>query len=144
MSRPRRRGFTEPVLINTPAADGGGLRTPCSASIFSTSDFKFARPALDVSNFSSAGAEVQIGMELSEDGETWPSSTSQPSFLFNTTFLAKKDAEGAYYAINGSYEDVAGAMTKKYGRWVYWYKNKSGTSTLQLCLAAMRIETKSC
>lgn len=145
MSRPRRRGFTEPVMVNTPASDGGGLRTPCSASVFETSEVKAARPALDVSNFSSNGAELQIGLELSDDGETWPGSTSQPSFLFSTAnTLAKKDTEGVYYAINGSFEDVSSAMTKKYGRWVFWYKNKSGTSTAQLCLAAVRIETKSC
>jgi len=132
-------------MINTPAADGAGLRTPCSASVFDTSEVKFARPALNVSNFSSAGAEVQIGLEVTDDAENWPGSTSQPSFLFSTAnTLAKKDAEGIYFAINGAFEDVSAAMTKKYGRWVYWYKNKAGTSTAQLCLAAMRIETKSC
>jgi hypothetical protein len=122
-----------------------GLRTPCSEAVFDTSTIKSARPALDLSNFTSSGGEVQIGLEVSDDGENWPSSSTQPSFLFNTTnTLAKKDSEGLYFAINGSFEDVSSAMTKKYGRWVYWYKNKAGVSAAQLCVAAMRIETKSC
>jgi hypothetical protein len=82
--------------------------------------------------------DVSVGYQLSDDGVNWPTSTTTPTFF---TANVNRQQEGT--AI-GNFEDISGNLSKKYVRFVIWAKNTAGNTGLATCLAALRIERRSC
>jgi hypothetical protein len=134
----KRRGFTAPVLVTTKKSTSNGLFFPITAPM-DASECPLVRPAIDLSNIS-ADVSVQVGWQLSVDGETWPLSTDTPG-LFNSGTLAAQTTETVAYAT--IFENIVSALTKKNVRFGVWVKNGS-TNVLETALVAIRLEFKKC
>ena len=78
---------------------------------------------------------VKVAFQTSDDGMTWPASTTNPPQFA----LAAATAEGTTYAT--TFEDISASLTKKYVRFGVWVYNASG-SLVELCVAAIRIEPR--
>ena len=66
---------------------------------------------------------VKVAFQTSDDGMTWPASTTNPPQFA----LAPATAEGT------TYEDISASLTKKYVRFGVWVYNALG-SLVELCL----------
>jgi len=133
-------GYTEPHLVTTVQGGQTGISFPF-APIYEATQLKLVRPNLFLQALSVANGVmiVEVCIQLSDDGVSWPTSTSTPiSFATAVT----KNAEGQT-AIT-AFEDIASLLTKKYARFVVFVKNTAGNTGLATCLASIRIERRSC
>ena len=132
-------GFSEPQLVTTLLGGQNGIAFPF-APVFEAAQIKLIRASLFAQAFSVANAvmDVSVGYQVSDDGVNWPTSTTAPTFM---TANVNRQQEGT--AI-GSFEDISGNLSKKYVRFVVWVKNTAGNTGLGTCLAALRIERRSC
>jgi hypothetical protein len=132
-------GFTIPELVTTLLGGQNGL-VFAFAPVYEAGNLKLIRASLFCQCFSVANGvmDVSVGYQLSDDGVNWPTSTTTPMFF---TANVNRQQEGP--AI-GNFEDLSSALTKKYVRFVVWVKNTPGNTGLGTCLAAIRIERRSC
>lgn len=132
-------GFSEPQLVTTVQGGQSGIAFPF-APVFEAAQLKLIRASLFAQAFSVANGimDVSVGYQLSDDGVNWPTSTTTPTFF---TANVNRQQEGT--AI-GNFEDISGNLSKKYVRFVIWAKNTAGNTGLATCLAALRIERRSC
>lgn len=132
-------GFSEPQLVTTVQGGQSAIVFPF-APVFDASQIKFIRASLFAQAFSVANGvmDVSVGYQVSDDGVNWPTSTTAP-----TLFTANVNRQQEGTAI-GNFEDISGNLSKKYVRFVLVVKNTAGNSGLATCLAALRIERRSC
>ena len=135
-------GFSEPVLVTSKQGGQAGLSFGM-APVYEASQLKYVRASILLKCLSGGtdSMDVEICIELSEDGVSWPTSTTTP-----TSFAAvvARSSEGTSGPSGNAFEDISSLLTKKYVRFTFWVKNHSGVTTLNTCLASMRIERKSC
>ena len=81
---------------------------------------------------------VRIGFQTSDDGLTWPASTTTPG-LFALATLTAATAEGVTYAV--VFEDISASLTKRFVRFGVWMLNSSGT-LLETAVVGIRIEPR--
>ena len=135
--RGKKKGFSDPELVTSKKSQSGLFW--CLTPTLETAEIKFARPAVDLSNLSGTDISVTPGWQLSQDGETWPASTTN-SGLFTGGVTT---TETTTYP--SAFEDISASMTQKYARFGVWVKNVSASpTTVETALAAIRLEFKKC
>jgi hypothetical protein len=134
------RGFLGPLLVTTLQGGQSGIVFPF-APVYEATALKLVRINLFLQALSVAAdkMKVEVGIQVSEDREIWPTSTTQPTFLATSV---NRQSEGTT-SIEG-FEDITSLLTKRYARIVLWVKNVSPETGLCTCLAAIRVERKAC
>lgn len=139
-------GFLEPILVTSVQGGQTGIAFPF-APVYEAAQLKLVRANLFLQSLSVAAAamNVEICIQLSDDGANWPTSTTAPSAgtsVLSFATVVARQSEG-FTAIT-SFEDITALLTKKYVRFVVFVKNTAGNVGLGTCLAAIRIERKTC
>lgn len=98
-----------------------------------TTDIKSVRVAIDV--YAPGAVNIKIAFQTSDDGVTWPTSTTVPPQFA----LAAVSAEGPSYAT--SFEDISASLQKKWVRFGVWVYNASG-GAVEFATVAIRVETR--
>lgn len=138
-------GFGTPVLVvSSPGAGQTGLSYPL-APTYASASAKLMRVNLLIQALIAANIQVEVCIQLSEDAVGWPASTTAPqagTSMLSFATAVTKSTEGAT-AIT-AFEDISSLLTKPYFRLVLWVKNIGGNQATTSCLAAIRVERKSC
>lgn len=136
-----RAGFSE-ILPIWSQDNGGALFHPLGTATLAAL-IKGARPGIYLSHPQGVVASARVGWQLSDDGLTWPSSTTYSSNdgdLFATGTLASQTTESVTLAT--AFEDINAKMLRRHLRWGPVISG--GNSARVLCYGGIRIETRSC
>ena len=133
--RPRGQGFTDPEVVFTNKSTSVGFFHPLAGAM-DAGLIKTVRVALELG--APGLVSVRIAYQVSDDGLTWPSSTTTPGLILVGT-LAAATTEGVTYAT--IFEDISANLTKRYVRFGVWMLNASGT-LLETAVVGVRIEPR--
>ncbi len=140
--RGKKKGFSDQELVTSKKSTANGLFW-CLTLPMEAIDIKYARPALDLSCLSGTDISVVPAWQLSEDGDTWPTTTTTPGTFAGGT-IGVTSTETTTFSTAGVFEDISASMTKKYVRFGVWVKNLATGTTVEMALAAIRLEFKKC
>ena len=132
-------GFSDPVIVTTLQGGQNGLVFPI-APVYEAQQLKLVRASIFVQAVSVATGvmDVSIGYQVSDDGVSWPVSTTTP-----VAFTSNVSRQGEGVTI-GNFEDITNNLTKRFVRFVFWTKNTTGNTGLATCLASLRLERRAC
>lgn len=135
-------GYSEPTLVATKSGGQAGMSYPL-APVYDASQLKYVRASVWLKCLSGGtdSLDVEICIELSEDGVSWPTSTTTP---VSFSAVVVRSSEGISGPSGALFEDISSLLTKRYVRFTFWVKNHTGVTATSTCLASMRIERKSC
>lgn len=139
-------GYPEPTLVTTVQGGQTGIAFPF-APVYESAQLRLVRVNLFLQSLSVAGGamNVEVRIQLSDDGVNWPTSTTAPATgtsVLQFTAVVSKQSEGPTNI--QVFEDIAPLLTKKYTRLVLFAKNTGSLTGLGTCLATVRVERKSC
>ena len=102
-------GFLEPILVTSVVGGQSGIVFPF-APVYDASQLKLVRANLFLQSLSVAAAvmNVEVCIQLSDDGLNWPTSTTTP-----TSFATVVSRQSEGFTAITAFEDITSLLTKK-------------------------------